>query len=93
MLLDWINTIDEPRCMIVSSLEDLKSGLILTDIIQSILRALCKENNYDFSNIEMTDPNERIEIIISILSEFYDEGLLRENFCYELLINVTLFSN
>lgn len=87
MLLDWINTIDEPRCMIVSSLEDLKCFLILTDIIKSILRALGKET-YNFANVETAEPNERIEMIINILSEFYDETLLRENFSYEILINV-----
>lgn len=89
MLIDWINTIDEPRCMIISSLEELKSGLILTDIIKTILRGLGKEEAYDLSSLEHAQPEERIDMVLCILSEFYDEILLRENFSYETLVNVS----
>ena len=35
MLLDWINTIDEPSCLLVSDIDDLRDGVVLCDIVSN----------------------------------------------------------
>ena len=33
MLIDWINTIDEPSCLLVNDIDDLRDGSVLCDIV------------------------------------------------------------
>ena len=37
ILLDWINTINEPKCLLVSSLSDLSDGKVLIEILRHYL--------------------------------------------------------
>ena len=32
MLIDWVNSIDMPSCLLVSTIEDLRDGIALCDI-------------------------------------------------------------
>ena len=32
MLIDWVNSIDMPSCLLVSTVEDLRDGIALCDI-------------------------------------------------------------
>ena len=34
ILLDWINTINEPQCLLVSGINDLKDGNVFIEIVK-----------------------------------------------------------
>jgi hypothetical protein len=36
MLIDWVNSIDMPSCLLASSTDDLKSGVVLCDLVASL---------------------------------------------------------
>ena len=83
MLIDWINTFGEPRCLVSSGMEDLKNFLVVSDILKCILKEKGVFNNFEeqFTQIENSNEiKERIEIIFNILSVFYEEKILISNF-------------
>jgi hypothetical protein len=36
MLIDWVNTIDVPSCLLVNDIEDLRDGVAICDIIANL---------------------------------------------------------
>lgn len=80
MYVDWINTIDEPRCLIMNTFEELKDGLIILDIFKNITKKLDLLENYFYEFIRLSKlkvtPIERIEFVVNILAKIY----LKEEF-------------
>ena len=76
IILDWINTINEPQCLLVSCTSDLKDGKVFLEILRHFLYL----NNYKqllyelFSNdINSSSPERRIQIIIELLIKISNE--------------------
>jgi len=80
LYVDWINTIDEPRCLIMNTFEELKDGLIILDIFKNITKKLDLLENYFYEFIRLSKlkvtPIERIEFVVNILAKIY----LKEEF-------------
>jgi len=72
MLLDWVNTIKEPRCIIVNSLNELKSGIVFIDIVKAYLKQNYKHKEFFFKLLicEKVNPYNRFIILYNILSNF-----------------------
>ena len=71
MLLDWINTINEPLCLLVSELEDLKDGNVFIEILRHYLKEknlgnILKRVN---SSVNINSPVEKIHIFLQTLSQ------------------------
>ena len=87
ILLDWVNTIDEPRCMVLGNLEALRDGTILLRIANALLRKAKMETEWkiDWDAVEMANQKQRfmkaVEIFRKFDSEnrFWDNNLLCEN--------------
>jgi hypothetical protein len=88
--LDWINTIDDPKCLILANLEGVRDGNVILRIVYSILKKVKKEKEFelDWEEIELISANERFEIAFSMLSNFTDEKNIRENFSFATLTKV-----
>ena len=72
MLLDWINTIKEPRCIILNNLHELKSGIVFIDIVKAYLKKnkLEKEFFFKLLSCEKMNTYNRFIILFNILSNF-----------------------
>lgn len=76
MLLDWINTINEPQCLLVSGINDLKDGKVFIEIVKHFLYV---NNNkqllYEFfsNDINSSTPLRKIQITIEILIKVSNE--------------------
>lgn len=90
LLLDWINTIDDPRCLILTNLEGIRDGNVVLRIVYSILKKNNMEKEYeiDWEEIELVSAKERFELAFDILSNFTDGKTIRDNFPFTLLIKV-----
>ena len=71
MLLDWINTINEPLCLLVSELDDLKDGNVFIEILRHYLNEknlgnILKRIN---SSVNISNPVEKIQIFLETLSQ------------------------
>ncbi len=88
--MDWINTIDDPKCLILANLEGVRDGNVILRIVYSILKKVKKEKEFelDWEEIELISANERFEIAFSMLSNFTDEKNIRENFSFATLTKV-----
>ena len=67
ILLDWINTINEPKCLLVSSLSDLSDGKVLIEILRHYLyEKNQKEILYDFFSQDLTSstPIQKVKTTI-----------------------------
>ena len=75
ILLDWINTINEPQCLLVSGINDLKDGNVFIEIVKHFLYV---NNNkqllYEFfsNDINASSPNRKIQMAIDILIKVSD---------------------
>ena len=75
ILLDWINTINEPQCLLVSGINDLKDGNVFIEIVKHFLYV---NNNkqllYEFfsNDINASSPNRKIQMAIDILIKVPD---------------------
>ena len=75
IVLDWINTIDDADCLLVSTVEDLQDGNIFCKIIDYFLKSINQEEeplNF-FENAEELNINERYNNIINILLNFTED--------------------
>lgn len=76
IILDWINTINEPQCLLVSGLNDLKDGKVFLEILRHFLYL---NNNkqllYEFfsNDINSSSPERRIQILIELLLKISNE--------------------
>ena len=75
ILLDWINTINEPQCLLVSGINDLKDGNVFIEIVKHFLYV---NNNktllYEFfsNDINASSPQRKIQMAIEILIKVSD---------------------
>ena len=79
ILLDWINTINEPQCLLVSSINDLKDGKVFLEILRHFLYLNNnKELLYEFfsNDINSSSPERRIQIMIELLSKISNDDEL-----------------
>ena len=58
IILDWINTINEPTCLLVSSISDLKNGNVFIEILKNYLH-MTNQNElmYDLLSQDITKLN------------------------------------
>ena len=79
IILDWINTINEPQCLLVSNINDLKDGKVFLEILRHFLYLNNnKELLYEFfsNDINSSSPERRIQIMIELLSKISNEDEL-----------------
>ena len=79
ILLDWINTINEPQCLLVSNINDLKDGKVFLEILRHFLYLNNnKELLYEFfsNDINSSSPERRIQIMIELLSKISNDDEL-----------------
>ena len=69
-LLNWINTINDPNCLILSSLNDLYDGRIFLFIIQHLFDIYRINKNEILIDSENLDTYERFNSIFNILRSF-----------------------
>jgi hypothetical protein len=78
ILLDWINTIDEPKCLLVSELSNLEDGSVFLEILKNFLFE--KKQFADYHNLIESKENlnlkKRYELIFQILSNFVSDDKL-----------------
>ena len=80
ILLDWINTIDEPYCLIVSSIKDLYNGRVFIELIRHILTLnnstiLLSELNMRLNSVKQNNPYHIIFIAIDFFSKISNNNL------------------
>ena len=67
IILDWINTINEPTCLLVSSISDLKNGNVFIEILKHYLHMTNhNELMYDLLSQDITtlNPVQKVKIAI-----------------------------
>jgi hypothetical protein len=79
ILLDWVNTIDEPKCLLVSELSNLEDGSVFLEILKNFLYKTKEFPNYYylFENTENLNLKMRYELIFQILADFVSEDKLK----------------
>lgn len=87
ILLDWVNTINEPRCLMVNSTKDLACGIIFLDLLKHLLIEVKNEKEYVY-HIEYCcqngkSRNRRYSLLFKILKEVLNdwdelEGILKK---------------
>ena len=80
ILLDWINTIDEPYCLIVSSIKDLYNGRVFIELIRHLLTLnnstiLLSELNMRLNSVKQNNPYHIIFIAIDFFSKVSNDNL------------------
>ena len=85
IILDWVNTINEPQCLLVSCISDLKDGKVFIEILRHFLYLNNhKQLLYEFfsNDINSCSPERRIQIIIELLVKISneDEANILNNF-------------
>ena len=85
IILDWINTINEPTCLLVSSISDLKNGNAFIEILKHYLHITNhNELMYDLLSQDITklNPVQKVKITIDFFIKInqnnnYTEQLFR----------------
>ena len=74
ILLDWINTINEPNCLLVNNVEDVKNGQVFIELLSHyLLENKLNSLNFEFHNkIKFKKPFEIYPIIIEFLEKITD---------------------
>ena len=85
ILLDWINTINEPTCLLVSNLNDLKDGKVFVEILKHYLYMYNnKQLLYEFfsNDINSSHPEQKIKLVLEILAKISegDERIILNKF-------------
>ena len=85
ILLDWINTINEPTCLLVSNLNDLKDGKVFVEILKHYLYMYNnKQLLYEFfsNDINSSHPEQKIKLVLEILVKISegDERIILNKF-------------
>ena len=71
MLLDWVNTIDEQRCLMLCEIDDLRDGLVFADLIKNILKKLnmfTDKVKLKLISIENMNTEERFRHLLFMMS-------------------------
>ena len=75
MCVDWINSIDEPRCLIMNNFDELNDGLIILDILKNLIKKLNIFEEYFYEFIRLSKlkvyPKERFESVLNILGRLF----------------------
>ena len=88
ILFDWINTINQPRCLLVSQSKDLLNG---DAFVEMLLHFLEVTNNKEMNNniqrkcVELETPEIKVKIVLDC---FYE--ICKKNFEYNKRIKVLL---
>lgn len=85
ILLDWVNTINEPTCLLVSSLNDLKDGKVFVEILKHYLYMNSnKQLLYEFfsNDINSSHPEQKLKLVLDILTKISegDEKIILNKF-------------
>ena len=77
ILLDWINTIDEPHCLILNEIKDLFNGRVLIELLRHLLKLknaknLLSELNLRLNLIKNNNPYHILFISIDFFSKTCD---------------------
>jgi hypothetical protein len=88
ILLDWINTIDEPNCLLAGSLEDLKDGQVFLEIINHFLKINRKDHIFatELKLIVNYAINEKFDLIINMLKILSEDNEFFYNISYEMIV-------
>lgn len=82
ILLDWINTIDEPRCLLVSGIEDLQDGNVFIEILKNFLKSKFEYRHLvqEMRNLDKQRHSHKQKLIsiFDILLEFVDESKVKK---------------
>ena len=82
ILLDWINTINEPNCLLVNNVEDVKNGQVFIELLSHYLLEKNLNNlKFEFQNkIKSKNPLEIYPIILNFLEKITDGHELLKTF-------------
>ena len=80
ILLDWINTIDEPYCLIVTTIKDLYNGRVFIELLRHFLTLnnstiLLSELNMRLNSVKQNNPYHIIFIAIDFFSKVSNNNL------------------
>ena len=73
ILLDWINTINEPNCLLVNNVEDVKNGQVFIELLSHYLLEKNLNNlKFEFQNkIKSKNNLEIYPIILNFLEKYH----------------------
>jgi hypothetical protein len=81
ILLDWINTVDEPKCLLVSEIDQLKDGIVFLEILKNYLKKIenlkIYQNELKNAISQSQDIKSRYDLIYRILLEFFEKDDIR----------------
>jgi hypothetical protein len=81
ILLDWINTVDEPKCLLVSEIDQLKDGIVFLEILKNYLKKIenlkIYQNEIKNAISQSQDIKSRYDLIYRILLEFFEKEDIR----------------
>ena len=82
ILLDWINTINEPNCLLVNNVEDVKNGQVFIELLcHYLLEKNLNNLKFEFHNkIKSKNPLEIYPIILNFLEKITDGHELLKTF-------------
>lgn len=95
LLLDWINTIEEPRCMVLNKLDDLRDGVVVLYIVSSMLRKIGREKDIklELSELERLSAKEKFDHVFSVLSSLFKGTVLEQYFSFQIISSVSSILN
>jgi hypothetical protein len=88
ILLDWVNTVDEPKCLLVSELSNMEDGSVFLEILKSFLHKTGQFSSFHnhFKTSSKLDLRGRYDLIFEILSHFVPEEKIDTFFPIEKLV-------
>lgn len=88
ILLDWINTIDEPKCLLAGNLNDLKDGEVFLEIMLHYLKIQKRDEFFmeEFRQVESLNIPEKFDFIIKILKIISNDNENFNFFSYEDIV-------
>ena len=100
MVLDWINTIPETKCLTVNDISEVFSGDVIYEILKYLVKQLKKEKylKQKLDRIKHSSIENRIELIVNFISIFTNTNNLcvtsEEEFVVDLLFRIkSIFDN
>ena len=75
-MFDWINTIEEPRCIMFCEENELIDGLVIADILKFILKRknlLTDQYKLEFFRMENMKIEDRYKSILNILNQVLNQ--------------------
>ena len=88
ILLDWINTIDEPKCLLAGCLDDLKDGEVFLEIMLHYLKILKKDEYFleEFKQVESFDNTEKFDFIVKMLKIISDDDEFFNYYSFDKIV-------